>query len=280
MLGCAPLSDTKAPDTSEPPAAPVNPTISFSSSAVASSLQLEISSNPELANIGAVIRLATEAAPTKAEALASKGHVSISIPADATRKISISQHYLTNFDDGLTLADVLAPNTAYKLYFYFPAGRITTTVELTGLKVTDDMAVIPFTTAALPAEGDAAWGNGNGSNYVASLDNLYFMEEQTGMVVCYFYTNFTPLISEFSTQNGSDGIYHNIGTYARNIATPSSRFHFAHGFISGYTANSTNRYGYSIAADKVANIKNATSQTFTNNKGIDIGIVFIPVTRH
>ncbi|WGK69151.1 hypothetical protein P0082_11815 [Candidatus Haliotispira prima] len=275
MLGCTPLSNT-----SQPPAAPVNPTISFSSSAVASSLQLELSSNVELANIGAVIRLATEAAPTETEALASKGHVSISIPADATRKISISQHYLTNFDDGLTIADVLAPNTAYKLYLYFPAERITTTAEITGLSITNDRALVSFTTAALPAEGDAAWGNGNGSNYVASLDNLYFMEEQTGVVVCYFYINFTTLLSEFSIKNGSDGTYDNIGTYARNIATPGPGFHFAHGFISGYTANSTNRYGYWIGADKVANIHTTTRHTFTNGGGVDIGIAFIPVTRH
>ncbi|WGK68466.1 hypothetical protein P0082_08235 [Candidatus Haliotispira prima] len=275
MLGCAPISDTD-----KDPTPPVNPTISFSSVAVASSLQLEISSNVELPNIRAVVRLAAEAAPTKAEALASKGHVSVRIPADVTRKISISQHYTTNLDDGLTFADVLAPNTAYKLYLYFPAELITTTAEITGLNVTNDMAAVPFTTAALPAEGDAKWLNSNGNSYVASLDNLYFMQEQTGIAVFYFYTNFAPLISEFSIQD-ENGTFNGIGIYAGNIVTPDSNFHFAYGSISGYISNSTNRYNYWIGADKVKIIKNSTRHTLTDGPtGIDLGVVFIPVTRH
>ncbi|WGK68465.1 hypothetical protein P0082_08230 [Candidatus Haliotispira prima] len=275
MLGCAPISDTN-----KDPAPPVNPTISFSSVAVASSLQLEISSNVKLPNIRAVVRLAAEAAPTKAEALASKGHVSVSIPADVTRKISISQHYTTNLDDGLTLADVLAPNTAYKLYLYFPAELITTTAEITGLNVTDDMAAVPFTTAALPAEGDAKWLNSNGNSYVASLDNLYFMQEQTGVAVFYFYTNFIPVISQFSTQD-EDGTFNSIGSYYGNTVDPSTSFHFAYGSIAGYISNSTNRYNYWIGADKVRIIENTTRQVLNHGPtGIDVGVVFIPVTRH
>ncbi|WGK68701.1 hypothetical protein P0082_09450 [Candidatus Haliotispira prima] len=246
---------------------------------MASSLQLEISSNVELANIGAVVRLATETAPTKAEALASKGHVSVSIPADITRKISISQHYATNFDDGLTLADVLAPNTAYKLYLYFPAELITTTAEITGLNVTDDMAAVPFTTAILPAEGDAKWLNSNGNSYVASLDNLYFMQEQTGVAVFYFYTNFIPLNSEFSTQDET-GNFPSIGNYAANTVTPTSEFHFAYGSIAGYISNSTNRYNYWIGADKVKIIEKTTRHIlFDNLRAKDIA-ASISVTRH
>ncbi|WGK70269.1 hypothetical protein P0082_05260 [Candidatus Haliotispira prima] len=275
MLGCVPISDTN-----KDPAPPVNPVISFSSAAVASSLQLEISSNVELANIGAVIRLATEAAPTKAEAQVSKGHVNVSIPAGVTRKISISQHYTTNFDDGLTLADVLTPNTAYKLYLYFPAEIITTTAEITGLNITDDMAAVPFTTAALPAEGDAKWLNSNGNSYIASLDNLYFMQEQTGVAVFYFYTNFIPLISVFTTQS-KDDTFPAIGEYSVNTVNPASGFHFAYGSISGYISNSANRYNYWIGADKVKIIEKTTRHTLTDfSTGKDIGVVFIPVTRH
>ncbi|WGK70227.1 hypothetical protein P0082_05035 [Candidatus Haliotispira prima] len=245
---------------------------------MASSLQLEMTSNVELANIGAVVRLAAEAAPTGAEALVSKGHVSVSIPAGVTRKISISQHYSTNFTDGLTLADVLAPNTAYKLYLYFPAGRITTTAELTGLSITDDRAVVPFTTAALPAEGDTKWLSSNGSECVASLDAYYFMQEQTGVAVCYFYVNFSPSVTELSTKI-NDRVFGNIGTYAGNLAAPSANFHYTYGFISGYTSNATNHYDYLVGADKVATIQTTLSHTILDNRGRPTTFI-IPVTRH
>ncbi|WGK69506.1 hypothetical protein P0082_01200 [Candidatus Haliotispira prima] len=275
LFGCAPL------DTSDPPAtAPVNPVISFSSSAVASSVQLEMSSNVELTNIGAVIRVATEAEPAEAEAKASAGHVSFSIPAGITRKISISQHYGSIFSDGLTLDDVLAPNTAYKLYLYFPADRITTTAELTGLSITNDRAVVPFTTAMLPAAGDAEWLNSNGSKYVASLDTLYFMQEQKGVVVGYFYVNFTPHVAEFSAID-ANGILSNIGTYvpSANIVSIGRDFDFAYGTISGYISNATNHYYYWIGTDKVRIIEDRTRHTTSSSKGEDI-VTFIPVTRH
>ncbi|WGK69507.1 hypothetical protein P0082_01205 [Candidatus Haliotispira prima] len=249
---------------------------------MASSVQLEMSSNVELANIGAVIRLATEAEPAEAEAQASAGHVSLSIPAGITRKISISQHYGSVFSDGLTLDDVLVPNTAYKLYLYFPADRITTTAELTGLSIANDRAVVPFTTAMLPAEGDAEWLNSNGSKYVASLDTLYFMQEQKGVVVGYFYVNFTPVIVEFSAF-GANGVLYNMGAYlpATNTATPAPNkdFDFAYGTISGYISNSTNYYYYWIGTDRLRIMEARIRHTITNSKGEDV-VTFIPVTRH
>ncbi|WGK70268.1 hypothetical protein P0082_05255 [Candidatus Haliotispira prima] len=245
---------------------------------MASSLQLEISSNVELANIGAVVRLAAEAAPTKAEALASKGYVSVSIPADVTRKISISQHYTTNFDDGLTLADVLAPNTAYKLHLYFPSGRITTTAEITGLNIADDMAAVPFATAALPAEGDTQWLSSNGSKCVESLDSFYFMQKQTGVVVCYSYTNFTPFQVELFTKGDTDQFDFRIASYDGTVVDPVTDFHFAYEFISGYTSNSTNHYVYWIGADKTKILQNIQSTTIN---GVGLQTTFgIPVTRH
>ncbi|WGK69034.1 hypothetical protein P0082_11195 [Candidatus Haliotispira prima] len=239
---------------------------------MASSLQLEISSNVELTNIGAVVRSAAEAAPTEAEALASKGHVSINIPADGTRKISISRHYTTDFDNGLTLADILAPNTAYKLYLYFPTGRITTTAEMTGLSITDDRAVVPFTTAALPAEGDAKWLSNIGSECIASLDTLYFMQKQTGVVVCYFYVNHDPLATDVSREDDKD-TFDNVGTYGRvengvKQVEPATSFHFAYGLIPGYIFNSTNRYSYFIGADKTDTLRNRIRTTIIDPLGL------------
>ncbi|WGK69014.1 hypothetical protein P0082_11095 [Candidatus Haliotispira prima] len=246
---------------------------------MASSLQLEISSNVELTNIGAVVHLAAEAAPTEAEALTSKGHVSISIPADGTRKISISRHYTTDFDNGLTLADVLAPNTAYKLYLYFPTGRITTTAEITGLNITNDRAEVPFTTAALPAEGDAKWLSNTGSECIASLDALYFMQKQTGVVVCYFYVNHDPLAAEFSFETEEGGPFDNIGTYNGSMVTAAVAFHFAYETISGYISNSTNSYFYFIGADKTDTLRNRIRSTIINLEGRPTAFD-LPVTRH
>ncbi|WGK70271.1 hypothetical protein P0082_05270 [Candidatus Haliotispira prima] len=248
---------------------------------MASSLQLEISSNVELANIGAVVRLAVETAPTKAEALTSKGHVSVSIPADGTRKISISQHYTTNFDDGLTLADVLTPNTAYKLYLYFPAELITTTAKITGLNIINDKAIVPFTTTALPAEGDAKWLSNIGSKCVGSLDTYYFMQEQTGFGVCYFYTNFNPLAVEIITRSNNAGVIqiHGIGKYDGTSEVPVADFHFTYGSISGYTSNPTSNYAYWVGADKERIIEDYLNSTIIDPLGIPT-VFKIAVTRH
>ncbi|WGK69728.1 hypothetical protein P0082_02370 [Candidatus Haliotispira prima] len=246
---------------------------------MASSLQLEMSSNVEITNIGAVIRLDTEAAPTEAEAQASPGYVSISIPAGVTRKISISQHYGSIFSDGLTLDDVLAANTAYKLHLYFPASRIPATAELTGLSIANDKAVVSFTTAVLPAEGDAKWLNSNGSKCVASLDTLYFMQAQTGVVVCYFYTNFSPLTADALVQN-KEGVFNNFGAYDGTTGVPSnSGFHYVYEPISGYTSNSTNHYRYWIGGDNGSILENSIRSMIFDGSGNETKFD-IPVTRH
>ncbi|WGK70226.1 hypothetical protein P0082_05030 [Candidatus Haliotispira prima] len=243
---------------------------------MASSLQLEMKSDVEITNMGAVVRLAAEAGPTKAEALASKGHVRISIPAGATRKISINRHYTTNFDDGLTLADLLTPATDYKLYLYFP--DIASNTELTGLSIRDNMAEVSFTTASLPAEGDTKWLSSNDGKCVASLDAYYFMQEQTGTAVCYFYLNFDPPFIEASVQN-SRGTFDNLGTYSANVWTPSAILDSAYGLISGYTSNTTNHYAYWIGKDKMQSIENQIRVSITNQAGLST-LLFIPVTRH
>ncbi|WGK69909.1 hypothetical protein P0082_03360 [Candidatus Haliotispira prima] len=243
---------------------------------MASSLQLEMSSNVALANIGAVVRLATETAPTETEAMAGKGHVSISIPAGITRKISISQHYGSIFSDGLALSDVLTPNTAYKLYLYFPAGRITATAEIAGLSITNDKAIVPFTTAMLPAEGDAKWLNNN-SKCVVSIDTYYFMQEQTGVAICYFYRTSDPLLYELLTGSSP---FNNVGNYDRTSGgIPSAAFNFAYGSISGYTSNSTNHYTYWIGGDGSGTLQNTIRSTIIDFSGTQT-VSDIPVTRH
>ncbi|WGK69843.1 hypothetical protein P0082_02990 [Candidatus Haliotispira prima] len=272
MFGCAPISD----DSNDPPAAPpVKPSISFSATAVVSSVQLEMSSSVAITKIGAVVRLATEIAPTKAEAEGNAGYVSLDITAGGTRKFRISQHYGSDFTDGLTPADVLTPGENYKLYLYFP--DIASNTEITGISITDNVAEVGFMTASLPAEGDSKWLNSNGA-CVASMDAYYFMQSQTGVAVCYFYINYIPSVVEVSFKN-NNGTFDNIGTYVANTAIPARAFHFAYGLISGYTSNSTNYYGYWIGGDNRSTIQDVIRYEITNSIGIPVGFD-IPVTRY
>ncbi|WGK70276.1 hypothetical protein P0082_05295 [Candidatus Haliotispira prima] len=244
---------------------------------MASSLQLEINSSAKIDSIDAVICLATDTAPTQAEAAASNGYVNFSAPAGTARKISISRHCTGDFSNGLTVADVLTPATDYKLYLYFP--DIASNTEFTGLSISNNMAEVSFTTAALPAEGDAQWLNNIGNQCIASLDAYYFMAEQTGTAVCYFYLNFHPPFIDISAKNSGKVTYGNIGTYAANMGAPSASFHFAYGLIPGYTSNTTKHYAYWIGADKTKSIENQIRSSITDHGG-DSTLFYIPVTRH
>ncbi|WGK69023.1 hypothetical protein P0082_11140 [Candidatus Haliotispira prima] len=248
MLGCAPISD-KSKDP-EP-----NPDISFSVTAVASSVQLEVTSIPAVTDAGGLIRLAAEAAPTQTEAQASKGYVSLSIDANSTRKFSLSQHYTTNFDDGITLTDVLAPNTKYTLYLYMPAAIDLGTTKITGGEIKGDRVEISFTTVNLPAAGDTVWSEKlTAKEYVASLNEYHFMQVQMGIVVAYFQLPFTRLlIHETSVQDsvGAD-IYNTVGSYGPGTGViPVPQFYYNHGVMDGYTSD----YHYFIGADKLDIIK-------------------------
>ncbi|WGK69738.1 hypothetical protein P0082_02420 [Candidatus Haliotispira prima] len=183
LLACAPLSDNSNSPAKSP--------ISLSATAVVSSVQLEMSSSLALTNIGAVIRLATEAAPTKVQAEANAGYVSLDIPAGGTRKFSISQHYGSDFTNGLTLADVLAANTDYKLYLFFeantiPAGAIIAGATIEEATIANDTAALSFTTAALPPAGDDAWARSQTEEqFVGSLSEWNYNENQKGVFVAY-----------------------------------------------------------------------------------------------
>ncbi|WGK68231.1 hypothetical protein P0082_07010 [Candidatus Haliotispira prima] len=270
MPACAPL-----PDTGAPPAA--KPNISFSATAVASSLQLEMSSNFAITKIGAVIRLAAEAAPTKAETEASAGYVSLDITAGGTRKFSISQHYESDFTDGLTPADVLIPNTAYKLYLFTPSAIDLEQTTITGGAIKGDTVKISFTTASLPAAGDAVWSEKwTDRQYVASLNEYHFMQEQTGLQVSYFKLPITLLFLEVSRQPNKDSpTFTTMGTYNNGSVTPGGSFYFDYGSIPGYTSD----YAYFIVADKLSGIRNKAQATFTDNLGNNT-VFQVSVTRH
>ncbi|WGK68043.1 hypothetical protein P0082_06050 [Candidatus Haliotispira prima] len=244
LLACAPI-----PDTSDPAAKPAD--ISFSVTAVASSVQLEVGSIPAVTDAGTVIRLAGEAVPTKAEAQASKGYVNLSIDADSTRKFSISQHYGSNFTDGgFTLADVLAPNTKYKLYLYMPSAIDLGQTKIQGGEIRGDRVEIPFTTASLPAEGDAVWSEKFAAKeYVTSLNEYHFMESQTGLFVAYFWTPSIPLLME--TTSGNSVNKRGLGSYISGTAVPGLYFYYNSGLVMGY-ASTVTQYIYVIGADKLA----------------------------
>ncbi|WGK68261.1 hypothetical protein P0082_07160 [Candidatus Haliotispira prima] len=247
LSACAPLSDTK-----DPAAKPAD--ISFSVTAVASSIQFEVTSVPAVTDVGTVIRLATEAVPTKAEAQASKGYVSLSIEADSTRKFSISQHYGSNFEDGgFTLADVLTPNTKYKLYLYMSSAIDLGQTKIKGGLIEGNTVEISFTTASLPVAGDAVWSEKwTAKEYVASLNEYHFMENQTGVTIAYFQSPYIPFGHNFSIQPSGQIIA--VGNYSGNSMTvrPVPNFYFNIEIVAGYPATATSQTFYVMTADKVA----------------------------
>ncbi|WGK68285.1 hypothetical protein P0082_07290 [Candidatus Haliotispira prima] len=259
-----PLSDSK-----DPAAKPAD--ISFSVTAVASSVQFEVTGVPALTDVGAVIRLAAEAAPTQTEAQASKGYVSLSIEAGSTRKFSISQHYRSNFEDGgFTPADVLTPNTKYKLYLYMPSTIDLGQTVIKGGEIQGDTVEISFTTASLPAPGDTVWSRKwTAKEYVASLNEYHFMENQTGVFVAYLQSPYIPFLNEFNVNVDSrSGAIREIGHYSpgsSTSATPAINFYYNAGIVTGYPSTATSHTIYIIAADKVATpilrnlLKNASS---------------------
>ncbi|WGK68298.1 hypothetical protein P0082_07360 [Candidatus Haliotispira prima] len=235
---------------------------------MASSVQFEVTGVSAVTDMGAVIRLAAEAAPTQTEARASKGYVSLSIEAGSTRKFSISQHYSSNFeDDGFTLADVLTPDTKYKLYLYMPSAIDLGQTEIKGGTIKGDTVEISFTTASLPAAGDAVWSEKLAAKeYVASLNEYHFMENQTGVFVAYFWLSFIPPVIDIATKDNN--INRGLGSIVGNIVTPGTDYYYNGGVITGYDST-VSQYTYSIGADKVTSptIRNHIKVTITPQSG-------------
>ncbi|WGK69261.1 hypothetical protein P0082_12425 [Candidatus Haliotispira prima] len=235
---------------------------------MASSAQLEVTGIPAITDVGAVIRPAAEAAPTKAEALASNGYVSLSIDAGSTRKFSLSQHYGSNFTDGgFTLADVLAPNTKYKLYLYMPSAIDLGQTVVKGGVIKEDTVEISFTTASLPAEGDPVWSEKFATKeYVTSLNEWHFMESRTGVFVSYFRLPFISSLIDISFE-ANNRVY-GVGSFVMGTAVPNPNFYYNVGIIGGY-ASTGSQYIYMIGADKLASpiLRNAIKMSVTDDNG-------------
>ncbi|WGK68814.1 hypothetical protein P0082_10045 [Candidatus Haliotispira prima] len=216
FLACTPISDTG----DDPPAA-AKPTMSFSATAVVSAAQLEMSSSFAISTIGAVIRLATEAAPTKTEAEANAGYVSLGITAGSPRKFSISQHYGSDFTDGLTLTDVLTADSQYKLYLFFETGTIPSETIVEGATLNNDVIALPFTTATLPPAGDAVWNNAwTNEQFVGSLPEWGYSENQKGVFVVYTKINFSAFTLTLSSQTADNTKLQTLGTFSLNLVDP------------------------------------------------------------
>ncbi|WGK69492.1 hypothetical protein P0082_01130 [Candidatus Haliotispira prima] len=255
LSGCAPISDSKDPEP--------NPDISLTATAVVSSVQLEMSSIVTIAKIGAVIRLAAEVTPTKAEAETNAGYVNLEITAGGPRKFSISQHYGSDFTDGLTPADVLTANTQYKLYLFFDPNAVSL---IEGATLTDGVAALSFTTATLPAAGDAVWARSlTGEQFVGSLAEWSYSENQKGVFVAY-----AQMINGFDigtvalTTRSADHIFlkQTLGTVS--IGSPSSDPRFLFGFSKlGGSYPDGDNYHYIIGAEKQERISGKAFQLET-----------------
>ncbi|WGK69531.1 hypothetical protein P0082_01335 [Candidatus Haliotispira prima] len=248
MLGCAPISD----DNNDPPA---KSTVSLTATAVVSSVQLEMSSTLAITNIGAVIRLATATAPTTAEAEANAGYVSLNITAGGTRKFSISQHYRSDFTDGLTLADVLTANTQYKLYVFFDPNTIN---PIEGATLTNGVAALSFTTATLAPAGDAIWARSlAGEQFVGSLPEWNYSENQKGIFISYaqLFSSFTTVA--LTTRDANDTFRKTIGEYALGSVILDPLFIFGFSKLGNSYPDADNYY-YIIGGDKTEKLSGKT----------------------
>ncbi|WGK68821.1 hypothetical protein P0082_10080 [Candidatus Haliotispira prima] len=251
--------------------------MSFSATAVVSSVQLEMSSSFAITTIGAVIRLAGEAVPTKAEAEANAGYVSLAIAAGSPRKFSISQHYGSDFADGLTLTDVLTANTQYKLYLFFEANAIPSETTVEGATLNNNVVVLPFTTAVLPPAGEAVWNNAWTNNqFVGSLAEWGYSENQKGVFVVYIKVNIIATTVTFS--NNSRPFLEPIGSFSFGVVKLESGFSFQYTKLGGNYPDTENYY-YVIGADDTQKIL-GTSFILEITDGSTVFEATAPLTRY
>ncbi|WGK68189.1 hypothetical protein P0082_06800 [Candidatus Haliotispira prima] len=240
-----------------------------------SSVQLEMSSSFAINTIGAVIRLATEAAPTKAEAEASAGYVSLAITAGSPRKFSISQHYTTNFADGLTIADVLASNTQYKLYLFFEPNTIPSETTVEGASLNNDVIALPFTTATLPPAGDAAW---TGNQFVGSLAEWGYSENQKGIFVAYTKINFAFSTFSLTSRTADNTRLQTLASYSLGLFDPASGLLAALPKLGGSYPDGDNYYTI-INTDDTKKITGEAFQIEVSNGSVTFELR-VPLTRY
>ncbi|WGK68472.1 hypothetical protein P0082_08265 [Candidatus Haliotispira prima] len=132
-----PLSDTKDSSPGDSPPAPTNTfTISFTG---IQALELTVSSAEDI-TVNAIVRLADEPAPVWADIKDKVGLLSRNIVANTPKRIFTAKHYGTNDSlktniGAMSAADILQPETAYKVHVFHDESPIET---------------LPFTTAAIP----------------------------------------------------------------------------------------------------------------------------------
>ncbi|WGK68393.1 hypothetical protein P0082_07845 [Candidatus Haliotispira prima] len=280
LSSCAPISN----DSNDPPA---KSTVSLSTAAVVSSVQLEMSSSFAITKIGAIIRLAAETAPTKAQAEASAGYVSLAITANSPRKFSISQHYGSDFTDGLTLADVLGPNTQYKLYLFFEANAIPSETAVDGATLNNDRVALPFTTATLPAAGDALWNSAwTAKQFVGSLPEWGYSENQKGVFIVYTQIGLNVFVTtSFTTRKADDIRSQTIGSFGIGLSTPGAGFLFgleklgtgSSPIYTGYP--DADKYYYLISADDTDKASGETLQLTVTHLAGSVNLR-TPLTRY
>ncbi|WGK68192.1 hypothetical protein P0082_06815 [Candidatus Haliotispira prima] len=253
--------------------------MSFSVTAVISSVQLNMDSNFAINTIGAVIRLATEAAPTKAEAETSAGYVSLAITAGSPRKFSISQHYTTNFADGLTIADVLTPNTQYKLYLFFEPNAIPFETTVEGASLNNDVIALPFTTTTLPLAGDAAWDNAwTNEQFVGSLAEWGYSENQKRVFVAYTKINLTFTSVTWTSRTADDTKLQTLGNHSLGLTDPGVGFLFDLSKLGGSYPDGENYYTV-ISADNTKKLSGETFQVEIFNGSATFKLR-VPLTRY
>ncbi|WGK69491.1 hypothetical protein P0082_01125 [Candidatus Haliotispira prima] len=233
-----------------------------------SSVQLEMSSSFAITNIGAVIRLASEAAPTQAEAQANPGYVNLAITAGSPRKFSISQHYGSDFTDGLTLADVLTTNTQYKLYLFFEANTIPSDLIVEGAILNNEVVVLPFTTATLPLTGDAAWNNAwTNEQFVGSLAEWGYSGNQKGVFVAYTKVNDSGFASiSLTSRTANNALFQSIGLLWLKAVRSIGSFLLNISKLGGNYPD-TDGYYYIISVDDTEKI---------SGKGLQLEIADVP----
>ncbi|WGK68697.1 hypothetical protein P0082_09430 [Candidatus Haliotispira prima] len=137
LSGCAPLSNTKDSSPGDSPPAPTNTfTISFTG---IQALELTVHLIEDMA-VSVIVRLADEPAPVWADIKDKVGLLTRNIVANTPKRIFTAKHYGTNDSlktniGAMSAADILQPETAYKVYIFSDKSVIET---------------LPFTTAAIP----------------------------------------------------------------------------------------------------------------------------------
>ncbi|WGK68694.1 hypothetical protein P0082_09415 [Candidatus Haliotispira prima] len=174
LSGCEPLSDSKDSPPADSPPAPTNTfTISFTG---IQAVELTVNLIEDMA-VSAIVRLADEPAPVWADIKDKVGLLTRNIVANTPKRIFTAKHYGTNDSlktniGAMSAADILQPETAYKVYILSDKSVIET---------------LPFTTVAIPpASAFPSTSIGYSLNFAPSVllfESLYEVYGKKGEVL-------------------------------------------------------------------------------------------------